>query len=123
MTQPGSTESWFDWFHELAALPEGDLSALAGAVEGAKFIEFIKWQLPGSEVPNRFEAQAFAEAVTLLRTNERKWNHALQLALIEADDLSKEKGPAAARNHLTQFAEECPWVLFKEAASSQSLNY
>lgn len=123
MTHRESQADQIEWFHRLAALPEGELLALAPTNERENLIGFIRAQIPGTGLPELLEPQAFAEAVTALRANERKWNQALQRALIEADDLVKEHRPAEAKTLLLNFAADCPWTLFKEVAENQASWY
>jgi hypothetical protein len=118
-----SPDDQTEWFHRLAALPEEELRALAPTSERENLIGFIRAQLPGTSLPELVEPQAFAEAVTTLRANERKWNQALQRALIEADDLAKERRRAEAKELLVNFASGCPWALFKEVAENQASWY
>jgi hypothetical protein len=120
---PESPDDQIEWFHTLAALPEEELRALAPTSERESFIAFIRAQLPGTSLPQLEEPQAFAAAVTTLRANERRWNQALSRALIEADDLARERRRMEARELLLNFASGCPWALFKEVAENQASWY
>jgi hypothetical protein len=120
---PESPDDHIEWFHMLAALPEEELRALAPTSARENLIGFIRAQLPGTTLPELVEPQAFAEAVTALRANERKWNQSLQRALIEADDLARERRRTEAKELLVNFASGCPWALFKEVAENQASWY
>lgn len=123
MRLPFSTDAQVEWFHNLAALPEAELRIAANSGLQQLFAEFVAAHLPGHSPPAELSPQEFASAVSHLRANERRWNRALQWAIIEADDHSKRQESGQAVRLLQAFAAQCPWARFREVAMNQSTYY
>lgn len=123
MDFPGSRDQQVEWFHSLAALPDSDLYAWAHSSNGADLLTFVKLHLPGVGAPNLSNAAEVASAVRSLRQNEKAWNRSLMQALADADDEHGRGASTSARDRLLSFANECPWLLFKEVANNQASHY
>jgi hypothetical protein len=111
-----------EWFHQLAALSEGELLAWAGTDYVSDLAEFVRNHVADYSVPERATSRQIVAFVVGLRGNEREWNHALQAALIQAEYV-KDTSRSEAKQVLNAFAVNCPWVLFKEVAVNQASWY
>ena len=123
LSLPQSRDAQVEWFHNLAELPEDELSLWASKTNGTDFISFVQLHLPGIGAPEFSGPKDIASSVRSLRENERSWNHALMRVLIEADDLCKQRSLPEAEALLLKFASSCPWQLFKEVAENQASHY
>lgn len=119
---PISRDDQVEWFHQLAALSEGELLAWAGTDYVSDLAEFVRNHVADYSIPERATPREIVALVVGLRGNEREWNHALQAALIRADDV-KDTSRSEAKQVLRAFAVNCPWVLFKEVAVNQASWY
>lgn len=119
---PASLGDQVEWFHQLAALPKGELLAWAGTESVSDLAEFVRNHVADCSVPERAPPREIVAFVVGLRGNEREWNRALQAALIRADDI-KETSRDEAKQVLQAFAVDCPWALFKEVAVDQASWY
>lgn len=118
-----SFDSQIQWFHDLAAKSVDKLARSLTHDARESFSAFVSMCLPQHKLPPDLSAQELAEHIHVLRNNERKWNQALMMALIRADDLFKSGSVAEAGRSLDEFAMQCPWAHYQQVARDQQSNY
>ncbi|TDS70551.1 hypothetical protein EDF71_12926 [Comamonas sp. JUb58] len=108
-------------WHQFAGQSKEEIAAQFNEESRSLLAEFFTKGLgeTGQQAAKWASAEAFAECVLELRSNEKAWSRHLGNALLQAQDFADDGQVQKAKQALIAFRDTCPWVFFADIAQTQ----